>query len=69
MEKQTDGRLRYSKIDNVGEYNDQFLQLRQNNGIYIHLKIGKHGVATKMNRFLLEKVRCLLSNAQLDKSF
>ena len=69
MEKQTDGRLRYSKIDNVGEYNDQFLQLRQNNGIYIHLKIGKHGVAIEMNRFLLEKVRCLLSNVQLDKSF
>ena len=29
----------------------------------------KNGVDKEMNIFLLEKVRCLLSNAQLDKSF
>ena len=30
---------------------------------------GIHGLAKKVNRFLLEKVQWLLSNAQLDKSF
>ena len=68
MEKQT-GKIKVLKIDNIREYNDQFLQFGQNNEIGIHFKMTKHGVATEMNRFLLEKVRCLLSNGQLDKSF
>ena len=63
MEKQTDRKIRVLQIDNVGEYKNQFLQFGQNNGISIHFKIGKHGMAKEMNRFLLEKVRCLLSNA------
>ena len=39
-----------------------------NTGIGIHFTIEKHSVAKKMNRSLLEKVWCFLSNAQLDKS-
>ena len=37
--------------------------------IDIHFKIGKHEVAKEINRTQVEKIQCLLSNAQLDKSF
>jgi len=45
------------------------LQFGQNTGIGTHFTNGIHGLAKKINRSLLEKIRCLLSNAQLDKSF
>jgi len=48
---------------NVGEYKDWFLQFEQNNGIDIHFKTGKYGVAKEMNRSLLEKIWYVLSNA------
>jgi len=66
---QTGRKTKVLQIDNVREYRNQFLQFRQNNGIDLHFKIGKHGVAKEMNHFLLEKVQYLLSNAQSDKSF
>ena len=69
MEKQTSRKIKMLQIDHVGEYKNQFLRFGQNIGIDIHFTIGKHGVAKEMNRFLLEKVRCLLSNAQFDKFF
>ena len=47
----------------------QFLRFGQNTGIATHFTIGIHGVAKEVNRSLLEKVRWLLSNAGLDKSF
>ena len=57
------------QFDNVGEYNrNQFLQFGQNNGFEIHFTVQKHEMAKEMNRFLLEKIRCLLSNTQLHKS-
>ena len=57
------------QINNVGEYKNQFLQFEQNNEIGIHFTIRKHGAAKEMNLSLLEKIRCLLFNTQLDKSF
>ena len=57
------------QIDNIGEYEDKFLRFGWNTGIGIHFTIEKHEMTKEMNRSLLEKVRCLLSNAQLDKSF
>ena len=57
------------QIDNIVDYKDQFLQFGQNNEIGIHFTNIKYGVAKKMNAFLLEKFRCLLSNTQFDKSF
>jgi len=41
----------------------------QNIGIGTHFTNGIHELAKKINRFLLEKVWCLPSNARLDKSF
>ena len=47
----------------------QFLRFGQNTGIATHFTTGIHGLAKEVNRSLLEKVRLLLSNAGLDKSF
>jgi len=69
MEKQNGKKIKMFQIDNIGEYKDQFLQFGLNNGIDIYFTIGRHGVAKEMNRSLLEKVRYLLSNASLDKTF
>jgi len=69
MEKQTGRKIKVLQIDSIGEYKDQFLRFGQNNGIDIYFKISKHGLAKEMSRFFLEKVRCLLSNAQLNKPF
>ena len=57
------------KFNHVGEYKDRFLQFDQNNGIRIYFTVGKHGMAKDVNHSLLEKVRHLLFNSSLDKSF
>ena len=69
MENQTGRKIKLLQIDSVGEYKNKFLRFVQNTGIGIYFKIEKHGVAKEMNHSLLEKVRCLLSNVLLDKTF
>ena len=71
LEKQTDRKIKVLQFDNVGGYKrDQFQRFGQNSCIDIHFTVRKQiGVAKKLNSALLEKVRCLLSNAQLDNSF
>ncbi|KAH9679095.1 hypothetical protein KPL71_025975 [Citrus sinensis] len=66
-----DKRLR---SDNGGEYkNDPFLQICQDEGIMRHFTVRdtpqQNGVAERMNQTILEKVRCMLSNAGLGKEF
>jgi len=61
-------------LDNDGEYtNDIFLQLCHNEGMKRHLTVREtlqqNGVAEKMNKILLEKIRCMLSNAGLSIFF
>jgi len=55
--------------DHVDEYRDSFLQFGQNISIVTHFTNSKDGVTKERNYALLEKVRYLLSNASLDKSF
>jgi len=57
------------QVNHVGKYKDQFRRFGKKTGIDIHFTIEKHELTKEMNHSLLEKVRCLLSNAQLDKSF
>ena len=62
------------RSDNGGEYkSDPFLQLYLDEGIERHFTVREtpqqNGVAERMNRTLLEKVRCMLSNASLSKKF
>jgi len=69
MEKQTGKKITKLQISIVERYRNQFLRFGQNTGIGTHFTDGIHGLAKEINRSLLEKVRCLLSNSQLDKSF
>jgi len=63
MEKQTGRKFNELQIDNIENHKNQFLQFDQNNGIGIRFIDGIHELAKKINHFLLEKARCLLSNA------
>ena len=69
IEKQTGRKIKEFQIDNVEKYKNQFLQFGQNTGIGTHFTNGLHRLAKEINHSLLKKARCLLSNAQLDKSF
>ncbi|KAG8472574.1 hypothetical protein CXB51_034372 [Gossypium anomalum] len=52
---------------------DEFNRLCKSEGIVRHLTVRhtpqQNGVAERMNRTIMEKVRCMLSNANLPKSF
>ncbi|KAH9722810.1 hypothetical protein KPL70_006849 [Citrus sinensis] len=74
VETQTGRKIKVLRSDNGGEYtSDPFLQVCQNEGIKRYFTMRhtpqQNGVAERMNRTLLEKVRCMLSNAGLDKKF
>ena len=69
MEKQTGKKIKELQIGNVERDMNQFLRFGQNTGIATHFTTGIHELAKEVNRSLLEKVRWLLSNARLDKSF
>ena len=74
VETQTGRKIKVLRSDNGGEYTyDSFLQVCQNEGIKRHFTVRhapqQNGVAERMNRTLLEKVWCMLSNAGLDKKF
>jgi len=69
MEKQSGRRIKELQIGNVEKYKNQFLQFGQNTGIGTRFTNEIYGLAKKINCCLLEKVRYLLSNARLDKSF
>ena len=74
IETQTGRKIRRLRSDNGGEYkSDPFLQVCQEEGIVRHFTVRgtpqQNGVAERMNRTLLEKVRCMLSNAGLGKAF
>ncbi|KAG8488507.1 hypothetical protein CXB51_016436 [Gossypium anomalum] len=70
MEKQ----IKYLRTDNGLEFcSDKFNRLCKSEGIVRHLTVRhtpqQNGVIERMNRTIMEKVRCMLSNANLPKSF
>jgi len=65
----TSRKIKEFQIDNFEKYKNQFLHFGQNTSIDTHFTNRIDGLAKKINHSLLEKVRCLLSNARLDKSF
>ena len=69
MEKQTGRKTKELQIGNVERCMNQFLQFGLNIGIGTHFTDKIYELAKEINRSLLEKVRYLLSDAQLDKSF
>ena len=74
VETQTRRRVKTIRSDNGGEYtSDPFFEVCQDEGIKRHFTIRKtpqqNGVAERMNRTLVEKVRCMLSHSGLSKMF
>ena len=74
IEAQIGRRIKCLHTDNGGEYrNDPFQKFCEDNGIVRHFTVRntlqENGVAERMNQTLLEKVRCMLSNAGLGKEF
>ena len=74
VETQTRKKIKVLRSDNRGEYTyDPFLQVCQSEGIKRYFMVRhtpqQNGVAKRMNHTLLEKVLCMLSNADLDKKF
>ena len=73
MERNTRRKIKVIYSDNGKEYtSDPLLQLCRE-GIERHFTVRKtlqqNGVDEKIKKILLEKVRCMLSNARLSKSF
>ena len=71
---QTDKKIKRLRSDNGGEYTyDPFLKVCRDEGIVRHFTVpGKpqqNGVAKRMTQTLIEKVRCILSQAGLSKAF
>ena len=74
MELPTDRKIKIARSDNGGEYNnDSFLQLCRDENIKQHFTVREtsqqNGVTERFNRTLLEKIRYLLSNIGMNKSF
>ncbi|GMI79054.1 hypothetical protein HRI_001574700 [Hibiscus trionum] len=74
IENQTGKKIKRLRTDNGGEYrSDPLFDVCQEHGIVRHFTVRhtpqQNGVAERMNRTLLEKVRCMLSNAGLGKPF
>jgi len=68
LEKSTGRKIKVLQSDNGGEYkSDPFLKLYRDEGIDRHFTVRKipqqNQIAERMNMTLLEKVRCMLSNA------
>ena len=74
IETQTGKKIKRLRSYNGIEYtNDPFMKVCEEEGMVRHFTIRKtpqqNGVAERMNRTLLEKVRCMLSNAGLGKQY
>jgi hypothetical protein len=74
IEKQTGKKIKCFRTNNGLEYcSGEFDEFCKNEGIVRHRTVRKtpqqNGVAERMNKTLLERARCMLSNAGLSKDF
>ena len=74
IEKQTGKQVKRLRTDNGLEFcNDEFNEFCKNEGIARHRTVRmtpqQNGVAERMNRTLLERARCMISNAGLTNAF
>ena len=74
VEKKTGKKIKILRSDHDGEYaSDPFFKVCKKEGITQHLSARhtpQHNeIPKKLNRTLLEKVRCMLSQAKLAKDF
>ncbi|CAL1360546.1 unnamed protein product [Linum trigynum] len=73
VERETGKKLKCIRTDNGGEYRGPFANFCKEHGIRQQFTPPKtpqlNGLAERMNRTLLERVRCLLSHSKLPQSF
>ena len=74
VENQTGKKIKVLRSDNGGEYtSDPFCKICREFGIIRHFTVRgtlqQNGVAERLNRTLLEKVRCMLAQSYLSKAF
>ncbi|KAG6388307.1 hypothetical protein SASPL_153509 [Salvia splendens] len=74
VENQMGKKIKVLRSDNGGEYkSDPFQDICRECGIVRHFTVRntpqQNGVSERMNRTLVEKVRCMMSNAGLDRKF
>ncbi|KAL0551899.1 hypothetical protein IC582_010991 [Cucumis melo] len=73
VERETDEKLKCIRTDNGGEYCGPFDEYCRNHGIRHQKTPPKssqlNGIAKRLNRTLVERVRCLLTESQLPQSF
>lgn len=74
IETQTGRKIKRLRSDNGGEYTlDPFMEVCRKEGIVRHFTVRgtpqQNGVAERMNRTLLEKVRCMLLDSGFSKQF
>ena len=74
VENQTGRKIKVLRTDNGREYkSDPFLKVCEDCGIHRHFTIRRtpqqNGVSERMNKTLVENVRCMLSNVGLGKNF
>jgi transposase InsO family protein len=74
IENQTRKKIKRLRIDNGMEFcGGEFNKFCKDEGIAKHRTVShtpqQNGVAERMNKTLLERARCLLSNARLSKDF
>ncbi|PKI50177.1 hypothetical protein CRG98_029421 [Punica granatum] len=73
VEKETNMKLKCVRSDNGGEYRGPFENYCRTHGIKLEKTVPKtpqqNGLAERMNRTIIERVRCMLSQAKLSKSF
>lgn len=74
VENKSDRRVKHLRTDNGLEYlSESFIELCKSKGITRHRTVAgtpqQNGLAERMNRTLLERVRCMILNANLSKTF
>ena len=74
IERQTEKKVKVLRTDNGGEFcSDVFDDYCRKEGIVRHHTIPytpqQNGVAERMNRTIISKARCMLSNAHMNKRF
>ena len=73
VEREICRKLKCIQADNGGEYKGPFEKYYREHGIKLEKTVPKtlqqNGVAERMNKTIVERIRCMLSHAKLPKSF
>ena len=73
VERESSWKLKVVRADNGGEYRGQFEEYCRSKGIRLEFTVLKtlelNGLAERMNRTIMERVRSMLAHAKLPKTF